>query len=56
MKFIYYIDGEMVSEYLPDNVVDLKKSTFNLDIGIWGESAVPMIGYIDDVKIETIRQ
>ncbi len=37
--------------YTPPNPEDLKQANFQFDIGVWGRSAEPVTGYIDDVRI-----
>jgi hypothetical protein len=56
MTFTYYIDGQKVGSYISPNAEELKEAEFSLDVGVWGASSEPVIGYIDDVRIGEIEQ
>jgi len=52
MTFTYYIDGQMVGSHVPVDAEELKKSIFDLVIGVCGGEVT---GYIDDVRVGPVQ-
>ncbi len=51
MRFTYSIDGRQMGSFVPPNAEALKTARFFLKIGVWAESAQPVVGYVDEVRI-----
>ena len=54
LRFNYYLDGNEIGSYLPDNTARLRENgyfIFDIGISITNPPDDPMIGYFDDVRI-----
>jgi len=55
MTFSYFVDGQPVGSHIPRDADKLKKVRFTPNLGIWGPSADPLTGYVDDVRIGPVQ-
>jgi len=52
MQFSYYIDGEEMGSYIPENAARLRKAEFAFYISLWGETKEKITGYFDEIRVE----
>lgn len=51
MTFTYYVNGQMVGSYKPQNIEELRNASFTLSMGINGLHTGTLTGHIDTVRI-----
>lgn len=56
MQFSYFINGQKVGTYKPDNVEELRSANYEFSMGVDGFHSGTLIARIDDVKIGEIKQ
>jgi hypothetical protein len=50
-KFKFYLDGQLIGQYLPEDAETIKTATFYPQVGSWVDASEQYVGYVDYVHI-----